>query len=102
MSRKTCGVLIALILAGRLVVAQDSVLEARSAAGRRLMEQGRFSEAETVFRETYDEAKRSGIEDRYMAMAANDLGSVYSVTDRYPEAEQLLRQSMGICERIFG
>lgn len=69
---------------------------ARNNEGVRLAGEGRNAEAE----QSYHAALESGCEDDLVrAKIANNLGTLYQLEDRYPEAERLLRSALELRQR---
>jgi tetratricopeptide (TPR) repeat protein len=66
------------------------------------LQQGRYSEAASLFPEAVQQAQRLGTEDVRLAESLNGMAQVYRYQQNYTAAEPRARQSLAILERALG
>jgi len=87
----------ALSVIGRLC-AQAQDWQQQSHAAMRLLEMGRYADAERLYLAALDQARAFGENDPRLAAAMNNLGSVYHSQGKYAEAEDLFRRSLALMD----
>jgi len=69
----------------------------------RLVDQGRYAEAEPLFRRSLAiRKKKLGPDHPYVAISLNNLGTLYRAQGRYADAEPLLKRALAIREKALG
>ncbi len=91
---------------GGLTAAHASSVSDAKAMNERagiLYQQGRYGEAEKLFREALSIVEKElGKEDRRYAITLNNLATLLVKTGRYEEAEPLYREALAIIEKALG
>ena len=99
---------IAVLVAGcawGAAVAQDvryAAWDRQLEQGKALASQGRYAEARQVFEKARAEAEHFGTADTRLAIALNNLGSVYAHLNDLNQAEQCYRRSAGVWRAAHG
>jgi tetratricopeptide (TPR) repeat protein len=70
--------------------------------GNQAYQHGLLAEAEKMFSAALKEAAAFGARDLRLALSLNNLGELYRVQGRYPEAERASRQALAIRETVLG
>ena len=98
-------VIVALLVVGGLVAGDGSAIERLRASlheAQRGVEDGRYEEAGTLFRQALDEATRLGDPNLPLARAIDGLADVQRLTGRLDEAADLYLRSSRMWETLLG
>jgi tetratricopeptide (TPR) repeat protein len=98
MSKSICLSLSVLLLAAAGLAGQDA-LKAKLRDAATLQSAGDYAAAEDLLRSALKEAEDSHSADPRLAVAFNNLASIYHFQDRYPEAEWYFRKAIEIDRR---
>ena len=93
---------LALVFVVGIASAQDSVRLAYFDAGKIAMKNGKYDEAERLFRSAIKEADSAGKQDDIYAQSLSYLGRVYWYKAKYAEAEPLIKRAIELEEKVEG
>jgi len=95
------------LLSGVLLVpaqvgGQEALWQTYKAAGNAAAEQGRYGEAETLFRSAIEQAEGFGSLDPRLADSLNELAILYAMQQKLSQAEPLFQRSLGVSVAALG
>jgi len=81
---------------------QETLWQSYKAAGNAAAEQGRYEEAEKLFRAAIEQAEQLGSFDPRVADSLNQLAIFYASQHKFTQAEHLFQRSLGVSVAALG
>lgn len=81
---------------------QETLWQRYKAAGNAAAQQGRYEEAERLFRAAIEQAEQFGTLDPRLAESLNELAILYATQHKFAQAEPLFQRSLGVCVAALG
>lgn len=83
-------------------IGQEVLWQTYKAAGNAAAEQGRYGEAEKLFRSAIEQAEQFGSLDPRLADSLNELAILYAMQQQFTQAEPLFQRSLGVSVAALG